>query len=187
MRGVVLRMVIAAVSLPAALGAQTRIGGMGPDGQKGKPGRLSRDMGISIPKIVNPVNLLIEHRLEVALNDTQFTKIIAIKRVLDSTNAPMSRKLDSIARLYKPRPIFSVITQERRDSIADAHPVVLELVAGLRENISNARDSAYTLLSARQLTTAQGLESVAEQANSGAELPKKAPGPPMNIPVKPPE
>jgi hypothetical protein len=180
-------MVIAAVSLPAALGAQTRIGGMGPDGQKGKPGRLSRDMGISIPKIVNPVNLLIEHRLEVALNDTQFTKIIAIKRVLDSTNAPMSRKLDSIARLYKPRPIFSMITQERRDSIADAHPVVLELVAGLRENISNARDSAYTLLSARQLTTAQGLESVAEQANSGAELPKKAPGPPMNIPVKPPE
>ena len=43
MRGVVLRMVIAAVSLPAALGAQTRVGGMGPDGQKGKPGRLQRD------------------------------------------------------------------------------------------------------------------------------------------------
>lgn len=187
MRGGVLRMVIAAVSLPVALGAQTRIGGMGPDGQKGKPGRLSRDMGISIPKIVNPVNLLIEHRLEVALNDTQFTKIIAIKRVLDSTNAPMSRKLDSIARLYKPRPIFSMVTRERRDSIADAHSVVLELVAGLRENISNAKDSAYTLLSARQLSTAQGLESVAEQANSGAEMPKKAPGPPMNIPVKPPE
>ena len=187
MRGVVLRMVIAAVSLPAALSAQTRIGGMGPDGQKGKPGRLSRDMGISIPKIVNPVNLLIEHRLEVALNDTQFIKIVAIKRVLDSTNAPMSRKLDSIARLYKPRPIFSMITPERRDSIAEAHPVVLDLVAGIRENISNARDSAYTLLSAKQLTTAQGLESVAEQAARGAELPKKAPGPPMNIPVKPPE
>lgn len=187
MRGGVFRMVIAAVGLPAVLGAQTRIGGMGPDGQKGKPGRLSRDMGISIPKIVNPVNLLIEHRLEVALNDTQFTKIIAIKRVLDSTNAPMSRKLDSIARLYKPRPIFSMITQERRDSIADAHPVVLDLVAGIRENISSAKDSAYALLSAKQLTTAQGLESVAEQANSGAELPKKAPGPPLTIPVKPPE
>ena len=187
MRGAVLRMVIAAVSLPAALGAQTRIGGMGPDGQKGKPGRLSRDMGISIPKIVNPVNILIEHRLEVALNDTQFTKIIAIKRVLDSTNAPASRKLDSIARLYKPRPIFSSITTERRDSIAQAHPVVLDLVAAIRENISSAADSAYALLSARQLATAQGLASVAEQANNGAELPKRAPGPPMNIPVKPPE
>jgi hypothetical protein len=65
--------------------------------------------------------------------------------------------------------------------------VVLELVATIQENISNAKDSAYTLLSARQLSTAMGLESVAEQANSGAELPKRAPGPPPNIPVKPPE
>ena len=186
MRGAVLRMAITAVILPAALGAQTRVGGMGPDGQKGKPGRLSRDMGITIPKIVNPINLLIEHRLEVALNDTQFTKIVAIKRVLDSTNAPMSRKLDSIARLYKPRPIFSNITRERRDSIAEAHPLVLDLVAGIRENISSAKDSAYSVLSARQLTTAQGLESVAEQANSGAELPKRAPGPPLTQPIKPP-
>jgi len=187
MRGGVLRMVIVAASLPAALGAQTRVGGMGPDGQKGKPGRLARDMGITIPKIVNPVNLLIEHRLELALNDTQFTKVIAIKRVLDSTNSPLQRRLDSLARLYKPRPIFSMITPERRDSIAEAHPVVLELVAGIRENISNARDSAYAVLSLRQLSTAQGLESVAEQANNGSELPKRAPGPPLNIPVKPPE
>ena len=186
MRGVVLRMVIAAVSLPAALGAQTRVGGMGPDGQKGKPGRLARDMGISIPAIVNPVNLMIERRLELALNDTQFTKVIAIKRALDSTNAPMSRKLDSIARLYKPRPVFSAITQERRDSIAQAHPVVLDLVAGIRENISSATDSAYALLSAKQLSTAQGLVSVAEQANSGAEIPKRAPGPPLTQPIKPP-
>jgi hypothetical protein len=179
--------VIAAVSLPAVLGAQTRIGGMGPDGQKGKPGRLARDMGITVPKIVNPVNLLIEHRLEIALNDTQFTKIIAIKRVLDSTNATPTRRLDSLQRLFRPRPIFSSITQQRRDSIAEAHPVMLELVAAIRENISTARDSAFALLSARQLSTAQGLESVAEQANSGAELPKRAPGPPLNIPVKPPE
>jgi hypothetical protein len=180
-------MVIAAVILPAALGAQTRIGGMGPDGQKGKPGRLSRDMGITVPKIVNPVNLLIEHKLEVALNDTQFKRIIAIKRVLDSTNAPLSRKLDSIQRLYKPRPIFSSITQERRDSIAQAHPLVLDLVAGIRENISSAKDSAYTLLSAQQLTTAQGLESVAEQTSTAAEIPKRAPGPPLAQPIKPPE
>jgi hypothetical protein len=187
MRGsMVLRMMIAAVTLPVALGAQTRVGGMGPNGQKGKPGRLARDEGISIPAIVNPVNLLIEHRLEVALNDTQFTKIIAIKRTLDSTNAPMSRKLDSIARLYKPRPIFSVITDERRDSIAQAHPMVLDLVAGIRENISSAKDSAYALLSARQLSTAQGIESVAEQENSGARLPKRAPGPPLTQPIKPP-
>ena len=186
MRGAVLRMVIAAVSLPAALGAQTRVGGMGPNGQKGKPGRLARDEGIAIPAIVNPVNLLIERRLEVQLNDTQFTKVIAIKRALDSTNAPLSRKLDSIARLYKPRPIFSVVSQERRDSIAEAHPFVLELVAGIRENISSARDSAYSLLSARQLSTAQGIESVAEQASSGATLPKRAPGPPLTQPIKPP-
>lgn len=187
MRGGVVRLMIAAVSLPAALGAQTRVGGVGPDGQKGKPGRLARDMGISIPKIVNPVNIMIERRLELALNDTQFTKIIAIKRVLDSTNATQSRRLDSIARLYRPRPIFSMITQARRDSIADANPVVLELVAGIRENISSASDSAYAVLSARQLSTAQGLVAVAEQANNGAELPKRAPGPPLNIPVKPPE
>jgi len=180
-------MVIAAVSLPAALGAQSRIGGIGPDGQKGKPGRLSRDMGITVPKIVNPVNLLIERRLEVALTDTQFARVIVIKRLLDSTNAPIARKLDSIQRLYKPRPIFSSISPERRDSIAQAHPVVMDLVAEIRENISTARDSAYAVLSARQLTTAQGLESVAEQANTTAELPKRGSGPPLTQPIKPDE
>jgi hypothetical protein len=180
-------MAITAVILPAALGAQTRVGGMGPDGQKGKPGRLSRDMGITIPKIVNPINLLIEHRLEVALNDTQFTKIVAIKRVLDSTNAPMSRKLDSIARLYKPRPIFSSITRERRDSIAEAHPLVLELVAEFGRTSPAPRTAPIPSCQARQLSHRQGLESVAEQANSGAELPNEHRGRRSNIQVKPPE
>jgi len=150
--------------IPALAFAQRGIGpsGMG-SGRRG--GGISRDPGIAIPKIVNPVNLLIEHRQALALTDTQFARIVVIKRDLDAANAPLMRRLDSVQRVFKGGAIvFGNRSMEKRDSLAEAQSVVQEVQAGVRSNMSDSREHAYALLSASQLSKAQTFEAAAEQA-----------------------
>ncbi|HSQ28775.1 MAG TPA: hypothetical protein VLN49_02940 [Gemmatimonadaceae bacterium] len=148
------------MSVPMVAGAQ-RIGGFG----RGRlPGHLEREPGIVVPKVVNPVNLLVEHRQQLALSDTQFAQVIAIKRVLDSTNAPLARKLDSVQRLFKGGPVFSEPNADRRDSLAQARGLVQDMTGAIDDNNNAARDKAYALLSVQQLATARDLEAKAEQA-----------------------
>jgi hypothetical protein len=150
---------LCAIALPVLLGAQT----MGGFGRGRGPGKLVREPGIAIPKVVNAVNLMIEHRQELALSDTQFARVIAIKRTLDSTNATFFRKLDSVQRLFRGGPIFKDPSPERRDSLAEARSVVQEAIGAITENNGTARDEAYAMLSIQQLATAQNLEAKAEQ------------------------
>jgi hypothetical protein len=141
-------------------------GGMGRGVGRGSFGRgagIPRAAGVEIPPVVNVVNLLIEHRHELALSDTQFTRVIAIKRTLDSTNAPLMRKLDSVQRLFKNGPLFSEGSAQRRDSVAEARSLVRDVVVAVRENNATGRDQAYALLSVKQLDTAHSLEGAAEQ------------------------
>jgi hypothetical protein len=147
------------ILLPALAGAQG--GGFG---RGRRPGQLTRAPGIVIPKVVNAVDLMIEHRQELALSDTQFARVIIIKRALDSTNAPLVRKLDSVQRLFRSGPIFSDPNAERRDSLAQARGLVQETIGAITDNNQSARDQAYAMLSVQQLSTAQGLEAKAEQA-----------------------
>jgi len=169
--------------VPVVAGAQ-RIGGFG----RGRlPGHLEREPGIVVPKVVNPVNLLIEHRQQLALSDTQFSRVIAIKRVLDSTNAPLARKLDSVQRLFKGGPVFSEPNAERRDSLAQARGVVQDMTGAIGDNNNAARDKAYALLSAQQLAIAQDLEAKAEQAIEEEAKRTKARGNPTGgTPGRPP-
>src|SRR5689334_4620287 len=105
-----LALVIVAVLVPGTVFAQGRgiMGGRGALTPGRGGGNIARESGIQIPKYVNGVNLLVEHRPELALSDSQFTRIIAIKRALDSTNAPLVRKLDSVQHLFRSgTPMFS--------------------------------------------------------------------------------
>jgi hypothetical protein len=156
--------------LPSLAPAQRGIGGMGGAGGgaggigRRRPGNIEREPGLVVPKVVNGVNLLIEHRQDLTLSDSQFARIVVIKRALDSTNAPLTRKLDSLQRVFKGGPIFSEPTPARRDSLAEAHAIVLDMTGTIRDNISAARDRAFALLSPGQLTKAQNLEAAAEKA-----------------------
>jgi len=128
-------------------------------------GNMAREAGIQIPKYANGVNLLIEHRPELVLSDSQFTRIIAIKRALDSTNAPLVRKLDSVQHLFRGgTPLFSSPSAQRRDSLSSARALVSETVGTIRDNIGAWRDKAYATLSSIQLTKAHDLEDKAEKA-----------------------
>jgi hypothetical protein len=144
---------------PAVVAAQGRGFGRG----RG-PGNLPHEAGVDVPKQVNVINLLIEHRQELALSDSQFARVIIIKRTVDSTNAPLMRKLDSVQRLFKRAPIFSDPSPARRDSIAEGKAVVHETIAAVREHLDAARDRAYELLSSQQLSKAQDIEAKAQKA-----------------------
>jgi hypothetical protein len=136
---------------------------------------ISRDPGIAIPKLVNAINLLIEHRQALALTDTQFIRIVALKRQVDSANVPLMRRLDSLQRIFKGGSImFGNPSAERRDSLAEARSLVQESEAGVRANLSEGRDKAYGLLSSSQLLKAQGFEDAAEKVL--ADEAKKAKG-----------
>jgi hypothetical protein len=160
------RIACLAALVPSLASAQR--GGMGNMGGAGigrrRPGNIEREPGLVVPKQVNAVNLLIEHRQELALSDSQVARVVVIKRALDSTNSPLSRKLDSLQRVFKGGPIFSEPTAARRDSLSEARTVVTEATATIHDNISAARERAFALLSPGQLTKAQGLEAAAEKA-----------------------
>lgn len=152
--------------VPSFASAQRGIGGMngGTGIARRRPGNIEREPGLAVPKQANAVNLLVEHRRDLALSDSQLANVVVIKRALDSTNAPHTRKLDSLQRVFKGGPIFSEPSAGRRDSLAEAHTVVFEVTSVIRDNISAARERAFALLSPAQLTKAQELEAAAEKA-----------------------
>lgn len=159
--------VFLAVFSGSAAGQRGIMGGRGALTPGRGPGSLARDGGVQVPKYVNSVNLLIEHRQDLALNDSQFVRLIAAKRALDSINVPLLRKLDSVQRVFKSGvPMFSAPSVQRRDSLAEARVVVSETLATVRQNIAVARDRAYVVLSPTQLTKAQELEERAEKATA---------------------
>lgn len=143
--------------------AQRSIPGLGRSGLGG------RAPEVVVPRQVNPVNLLIEHRQELALSDSQFAHIVVIKRTLDSTDLPLLRKMDSVQRLFKKAPLFADPSPARRDSIAEGRALVRDASAALRENIGEARARAFELLSAEQQPKAEQLAAAAEKALADEE------------------
>ena len=145
--------------------AQRGVGGTGGIGNIGRrrPGNIEREPALVVPKAVNIVNVLIEHRKDLALSDSQFLRLLSIKRTLDSTNSPLTRKIDSLQRLYRGGPIFSEPSAERRDSLNTARAVALETIASVRDNIATGREQAFSLLSSSQHAKAQEIEAEAER------------------------
>jgi len=161
--------------LPGAAFAQRGIlGGRGALTPGRGAGNLAREAGVQIPKYVNSVNLLIEHRQELSLTDSQFVRLVAVKRTLDSTNVPLLRKLDSVQHLFKAgTPMFSSPSAQRRDSLSNARALVSETVGTIRDNIAAWRDRAYATLLPVQLTRAREIEDKAEKA-AAEEKPVRA-------------
>ena len=162
------RVAIAALAmaiLPALASAQRGIGPSGIGSGRRGGGGISRDPGLAIPKQVNAVNLIIQNRQALALSDSQFARVVVIKRQVDSANAPLMRRLDSLPRVFKGgQLVFGNPSAEKRDSVATATALVRETEAEVRATISDGRDRAYSLLSESQLMKAQGFEQAAEKA-----------------------
>ena len=173
-------LLVAASSAAAQAGGMGGVGGFGSLGNpmsRGKTIDMKRESGITVPKLVNPVNLLILHRQELGLTAQQFEAVIAIKRELDSTNSPLERRLDSLQRLFKGRsPLFGEPSAERRDSLARAQALVRVTQGALLDNIDPARDRAYQLLDLNQRALARQIE---EKADKSAKAPERSTAPPL--------
>lgn len=162
MIGAGLRVAVCALALVPSVAFGQRIGGLG---RGGRGGGIAVEPALVIPKLVNGVNLLIEHRQDLALSDSQFKRIIVVKRSLDSTNAPLMRKLDSVQFLFKGGGLrFGSESPARRDSLAEARAMIAETQVAIRSNISDAHEKVYAMLSFTQVTKAQDIEDKAEKA-----------------------
>ncbi|HXT16025.1 MAG TPA: hypothetical protein VN706_10385 [Gemmatimonadaceae bacterium] len=161
-----MRFIAVLVLVPGVCAAQR--GGFGGRGRG--IGKIAHEPGIDIPRQVNPVNLLIAHRQELALSDSQFMHIVALKRTLDSTNAPLMRRLDSVQHVFRGGLIFSEQSREHRDSVADARMFVKGTSAELHDNYLAAREKAFGELNATQYAKAVDLEASAEKAIADEEL-----------------
>jgi hypothetical protein len=146
------------VLTPSLCFAQQRIGGF-----KGRTPGIKRESALDVPKLVNPVNLLIIHRQELTLSDSQWKNLLSMKRALDSTNAPLMRRLDSVQSLFKGGMLFGDQSREHRDSLAEARLTVKQTTADLEDNYGTARDRAFALLDALQSSRATDLIDKAEK------------------------
>jgi hypothetical protein len=152
--------------LPVALGAQ--FPGMSSMGRGGTPKGMKRDPGLEVPATINIVNLVVEHRQELVHSDTQFARIVVIKRRLDSTNAPLVRRIDSVQRLFRNVPIFSEPSAAHRDSVSAGKALVKEMTADIGDNIAEAKDRIFVLLTTPQKERAEQIEDRARKASAAA-------------------
>lgn len=168
----------AALSVGAAsAGAQRGIPGVpGMNGMRGERTiNFKRDPGVEIPTIVQPLNLMIEHRQEIALTDSQFMRVIRMKRTLDSLNSPLMRKLDSVQRLFRGGgPLFGSPSPARRDSLDQARGLVMETVGTIRDNIDPVEERAFGLLTGTQRAAAERIVADEEHRIQDAERKKNA-------------
>ncbi len=134
---------------------------------KRAPG-IKRDPGIEAPAPINIVNLVVQHRQDLVLSDTQVVRIVAIKRALDATNSPLFRRIDSVQRLFKNAPIFSEPSAARRDSLNAGKALVKEMAADIDDNIADAKDKLFVLLTTPQKERAEQIEEEARKASAAA-------------------
>jgi len=152
--------------LPALAVAQRP--GIGSLGKRGGTPGIKREPGIEVAPPVNIVNLVIEHRQDLMLSDTVFRRVVSIKRTLDSTNSPLLRRIDSVQRLFKSAPIFSAPSPAHRDSLNAGRALVKEMSADIDDNIADAKDKVFTLLTAPQKEKAEQIEDQARKASATA-------------------
>lgn len=168
---------------PAVATAQRGRGTGGGGFGKARSGLTGGEPLIDVPKQVNAVNLLIEHRQELALSDSQFVHVVTVKRSLDSADAPLLRRVDSVARLFKSQSFFQQPSPERRDSIATGKALVRETMATVEANLSDARERAFALLSSPQRDKADDLAAAAQKAideEKAAQAERGRGGPPSD-------
>jgi Spy/CpxP family protein refolding chaperone len=106
---------------------------------------------------LNSVELLLQHRGELDLADSQVVAITAVKARLDSLDGALMQKLDSLrAQAPAAPPGSDSRWSERRDQFRD-------IVSQLRKNNDEARKQAMALLTPHQRKLAQGIEDEARK------------------------
>jgi hypothetical protein len=156
------------VSSSASVGAQLPGGHGSSMGVGRSPGRddpALKEIGPELElRLANGVNIIIAHGRELSLTPEQLSRVVVIKRRLDSLNTPLMRELDSLEhanRTHDP-------VQRSRGDLPDApNPVLEQTLGDLRANLHNAELDAYDVLSGTQ---AQRAMQMVKEARANAAL-----------------
>jgi hypothetical protein len=149
--------VVATLLVPAALSAQIN----GRMGAGREFGQSADDPLVSEARPVNDVSVLIQHRQQLALSDSQFIHLVAIRRSVDSANFPLERRLDSLARVE--HDASSGFRRLPADTVRRLRELARTTLDALAANIRPATERAHNLLTDHQIETAATFEQQARE------------------------
>lgn len=118
------------------------------------------------PAPVVPVNVprtVIEHEGDMALSDSQRTEIILIGRRLDSTAAPLLKKIDSLKPTWRPAGGINDLSPEQRDQLVALRKAQFAVIDSLTPSFAKAREQVMTVLDPEQRERAEKLEKNARK------------------------
>jgi hypothetical protein len=144
---------LALVLLPSAARAQT---GVRHDNSPfgGKPAPIAP---VSIAKAI------IDSDKDMALTDSQRVQLTLIQRQLDSVNAPLLKRLDSLKPTWRPAGGLNDLSQEQRDELVAKRQAQIAVVEAMTPHFAKARERVMALLRPEQQDRANKLEKNARK------------------------
>jgi hypothetical protein len=166
-----IRLVVAAallLSSSVAAGAQLpggRGSSMGIGRSPGRDDPTLKEIGPSLElRLANGVNIIIAHARELSLTPEQLSRVVVIKRRLDSLNTPLMRQLDSLEHANR---THDPIQRSRGDLPDPPNPVLEQTLGDLRTNLHSAEQDAFDALSGTQVQRAM---QMVKEARTNAAL-----------------
>jgi hypothetical protein len=98
-----------------------------------------------------------------ALTDSQRIQLTLIQRRLDSANAPLLARLDSLKPTWRPAGGLNDLSQEQRDELVTKRKAQIAVVEQLTPNFTKAREHVIALLRPEQRDRAEKLEKNARK------------------------
>jgi hypothetical protein len=109
---------------------------------------------------VSAAAIALDHAADLSLADGQRRSLEAIRRGVDSANAPLRAQLDSLRPSQ--RPVNSRdMSQEQREQMRARRTAVSAVIGRMRENVAVARERTYAVLSPEQRVRVEALEAEA--------------------------
>jgi hypothetical protein len=107
---------------------------------------------------VNVARTVIEHEHDLALTDSQHKELVRIQRQLDSTAAPLLKKIDSLKPSWRPAGGINDLSREQRDQLVASRAARFAVIDSLTPTFAKAREQVMTVLTPEQRDRAAKLE-----------------------------
>jgi hypothetical protein len=129
--------------------------------------RHSATLFNGVPAPIVPVSLakvvLENDNNDMALTDSQRVQLRVVQKQLDSANAPLIAKLDSIKPKWRPAGGLNDLSSEQRDELIAHRKAHDEVIAKIAPNVAASREHAMALLNKDQQERAVKLEKNARK------------------------
>ena len=120
-----------------------------------------------VPAPIVPISLakvvLDNDDKEMALTDSQRVQLRLVQHQLDSVDAPLLAKLDSLKPTWRPAGGLNDLSSEQRDQLVELRKAHDEVIEKIRPNVAASREHAMAVLNKDQQERAAKLEKNARK------------------------